>query len=284
MLGKITLGLFFLLLVWGNMVAGMKAGLGCPDWPLCHGRVLPPYRWDIYMEFMHRVIAALSSVFLVALSYRRLKDYRGWARAVPAAAVGLLSVEIVLGGLVVLFELPAELTTVHFMVGMTVFLLVFYMNAFDGISEPARFSLKGAASLFFFMAALVFFQAALGSYVRHGGAGLACPDFPTCLGRLVPPAISKQVVVQFSHRLVAYLLLLTIFALYTATLLDSRLMQNRRHALLLLFLITMQICVGAAVVLTGLYYMAAALHLAVALVMLYVLAGMWAREAKQENA
>jgi heme A synthase len=44
MLGRVTVGLLFLLLVWGNLVAGLKAGLACPDWPLCHGKVLPPWR------------------------------------------------------------------------------------------------------------------------------------------------------------------------------------------------------------------------------------------------
>ena len=52
MLGRVTVAILFLVLVWGNMVAGLKAGLACPDWPLCHGRVLPPLRWDIYMEFL----------------------------------------------------------------------------------------------------------------------------------------------------------------------------------------------------------------------------------------
>ena len=83
MLGRITVGLLFLLLVWGNLVAGLKAGLACPDWPLCHGKVLPPWRWDIYMEFLHRVIAGVASLFLVALSIRRYRAYGGAARLVP---------------------------------------------------------------------------------------------------------------------------------------------------------------------------------------------------------
>src|SRR5512147_447096 len=114
MLGRVTVGLLFLLLVWGNLVAGLKAGLGCPDWPLCHGKVLPPFRWDIWMEFLHRVIAAGAGVALAALSYKRFRAYRGGARAVPVAAIALLLAEIGLGGAVVLLEIPARLTTFHF--------------------------------------------------------------------------------------------------------------------------------------------------------------------------
>src|SRR5512143_1719417 len=125
MLGRMTVGLFFLLLVWGNLVAGLKAGLGCPDWPLCHGRVLPPFRFDVWMEFMHRIIAVTAAVFLLLLSRKRFKDYSGSAKAVPLAAVGLLAAEIMIGGMVVLLELPMQLTTLHFMTGMAVFILAF---------------------------------------------------------------------------------------------------------------------------------------------------------------
>ena len=264
-------------------MAGMKAGLGCPDWPLCHGRVLPPYRWDIYMEFGHRVIAALSAILLVILSYKRLKDYTGKARSVPLLAVGLLGAEILLGGFVVLFELPVQLTTIHFMIGLSVFMLVYYMAEFDGISKTAGGSLTGNAGLFLAFGAVVFFQAALGSYVRHSGSGLACPDFPTCLGRILPPSLDMHVLAHFSHRALAYLIALTVAVLYMASILDERLKANRRAIFYLFLLVASQISVGALVVLTGLYYMTTALHLAVALAMLYAIGNMWAGEVKAEG-
>ncbi len=278
MLGRITVGLFFLLLIWGNLVAGLKAGLACPDWPLCHGKVLPPFRVDIYMEFFHRVIAAVAGVSLLALSYRRYRAYRGGAKAVPLLAVGLLLAEIVMGGMVVLLQLPVQLTTVHFTTGLFVFLLAYYMMSFDGVDTPASFSLRGYPGLFFGMGALVFLLAAMGAYVRHAGAGLSLPDWPTSLGGLVPGVLTDGVLIQFSHRVLAALVALTIVALWAATALDGHLRKHRRMAGGLVLMILAQVAVGGAVVLTRLNFLSTALHLAVALGMLMMLARMWVRE------
>jgi heme A synthase len=252
--------------------------LACPDWPLCHGKVLPPFRWDIYMEFLHRVIAAFAGVALLALSIVRYRDYRGGARAVPVLAVSLLAAEVVMGGAVVLLELPVQLTTVHFITGLTVFLLVYYMNAFDGVSTPASFSVKGYPGLFFGMGTLVFLLAAMGAYVRHAGAGLSLPDWPTSLGGLVPGGLADGVLIQFSHRVLAAFIALTTVALWAATGLDGHLRKHRRTAGALVLLILAQVAVGGVVVLSRLNFLTTALHLAVALGMLMMLARMWIRE------
>lgn len=281
MLGRVTVALFFLLLVWGNLVAGLKAGLACPDWPLCHGKVLPPFRVDIVMEFLHRVIAVVAAGFLTALSLRRFRDYRGAARAVPVLAMGLVAGEIALGGLVVLLKIPAQLTTVHFMAGLVVFLLAVYMASFDGILEPPVFSLSGRSALFFGVGALVFLLAALGAYVRHAEAGLACTDWPTCYGGIFPSVLSGPVLIHFSHRVLAVLVFLTIVALYAAVGLDRRLQESRGLARALLLLAIGQIMIGGAVVLSRLYFLAAGLHLAVALGMLAVLFRLWVQEIQR---
>jgi heme A synthase len=283
MLGRITVALFFVLLVWGNLVAGLKAGLACPDWPLCHGRVLPPFRLDIWMEFMHRVIAATAAVFLFLLSWRRFRDYRGIAKAVPLAAVGLIMGEILLGGVVVLLELPVQLTTLHFMTGLVVFLLAFYMMLFEGGGEQPGFSLSRFSGLFFFMGLFVFSQAALGAYVRHSQAGLSCPDFPTCMGAWIPPFADWPALVHLSHRFTAFLLALTFSALYAATFVEARIAKYRNTAFILLVLGFAQIGVGALVVLSGLSFVAVAVHLALALGMLSLLFHMWAREVREAS-
>jgi cytochrome c oxidase assembly protein subunit 15 len=283
MLGRVTVGLLFLLLVWGNLVAGLKAGLACPDWPLCYGKVVPPFRWDIYMEFGHRVIAAVTSIFLVALAAGRYRKYEGSARMVPVLAIALLLVEIGMGGAVVLLETPVRLTTVHFMIGLLVFLLAWYMMTFDGVHDRPAFAFRGPAALFLSVAALVFSQSALGAFVRHLDAGLACPDFPTCLGSWVPPLFAGTVLAHFSHRMLGYLVLLTAAMLYLFVRRDARQRRNRPLALFFLVLVAVQIGVGGLVVLSGLHYLAAALHLAVGLGILSVLARLWVNTISAEG-
>ncbi|HTP64973.1 MAG TPA: COX15/CtaA family protein [Geobacteraceae bacterium] len=282
MLGRITLALFFLLLVWGNLVAGLEAGLGCPDWPLCRGVVIPPLKFDVWMEFTHRLIAAVATVFLLLLCRRRLKGYGGMARVVPLAALGLVAVVITLGGITVIMELPAQITTVHFMTALALFLLVGYMAFFDGVNEQPRFSLKGYAGLFLGLAVLIYFQASLGAYVRHSDAGSACPDFPTCLGSWLPH-LSGGVLVHYSHRLLAYLIIGTMAAIVAAVFIDAGLKRHRQKTFALLGLAVIQTGVGAGVVLSGLNFAATAFHLAVALIMLLVTGLIWAGEVKGES-
>src|SRR3970282_2917524 len=140
MLGKIAVSLLFLLLVWGNIVAGLKVGLACPDWPLCHGKVLPPFRWDIYMEFMQSVIGAIASVFIILLSYNRFRSYTGVSRLIPILTVFVLLFQIILGGVLVLLKLPVVFTTFHFSIALIIFSLTVYMAFFNGMEKKPVFS------------------------------------------------------------------------------------------------------------------------------------------------
>lgn len=265
MLGRVTAALFFILLIWGNLVAGMQAGMACPDWPLCHGKFFPPIRLDIWMEFMHRVIAAVAGLTLLFLARRRLASYQGLHKAIPVLAVALLSVEIALGGVVVLLDLPVQLTTVHFMIGLAIFLLVLYMATCDGETRPAQISLSGYAGALFCVMLLLFSQASLGAYLRHSAAGLACPDFPTCQGEWLPTHWDAPTTTNFTHRLLALGTFCTALLLYLASLLDQRLKKRHTGLLVLVCLVLIQIAVGAAVVKSGLSYVVTSLHLALTL-------------------
>ncbi len=283
MIAKITLFLLFLLLIWGNLVAGLKAGLACPDWPLCHGTVLPPFRWDIYMEFMHRIIGGVTSLFLVILSYRRFRAYNGYLKLIPVMIVLLLLAQIVLGGIVVLLELPVDLTTYHFANAIVIFALTLYIAFYDGVERKPHFSIGGYKGLFFLLGFLVFVQAVLGAYVRHSGSGLACPDFPTCLGYWIPPGLSGIILNHFVHRLLAYIITLTVLILLVSSYVTNGLRIFRRELLLLIGLIVLQIALGVGVVQTRLNFAVTALHLSIALLILSLVLYTWFRGMEERN-
>lgn len=270
MIGKIALIAIFVLLVWGNIVAGLKVGLACPDWPLCHGKVLPPFRWDIFFEFMHRVIGAATSIILIILCYKRFRTYIGWAKLIPLVLVFLLIFQIVLGGLVVLFKLPVDLTTFHFGNAILIFLLTLYMAFFDGIKRRTAFNFHGKGFPFFLLGFVVFLQAVLGAYVRHSESGLACPDFPTCLGYWIPPDLKGIVLNHFAHRVLGYLIFVISASILYLSYSSLDFKSVRKNSTFIFFLIVFQILLGVLVVYSRLNFGVTALHLSFALLILSI--------------
>src|SRR2546430_17605641 len=71
----------------GGRVSG--SGLGCPDWPLCHGRVLPPLDLHAIIEYSHRTAASLPSPLVVvtaAAAWMARRHRRGLVVPAPLAA------------------------------------------------------------------------------------------------------------------------------------------------------------------------------------------------------
>jgi heme A synthase len=229
------------------------------------------------MEFTHRVIGGVTSLFLVVLSYRRLRAYRGCMKLVPVLIVLLLLAQIVLGGIVVLLELPVDLTTYHFANAIVIFALTLYISFYDGNKRTPRFSIGGYKGIFFFLGLLIFAQAVLGAYVRHSDSGLACPDFPTCLGYWIPPNLSGIILNHYLHRLLAYVITITVLVLLVSSYVTSGLRMFRKELLILICLIVLQIALGVGVVQTKLNFAVTALHLSLALLIFSLVFYTWFR-------
>ena len=65
----------YALVVLGGVVRVSGSGLGCPDWPLCHGRLLPPLNVHAIIEYSHRTTASLTSLLVVLTA---LLAWLGW--------------------------------------------------------------------------------------------------------------------------------------------------------------------------------------------------------------
>src|SRR5579885_1167547 len=99
----------YLLIVVGAVVRVTGSGLGCPDWPTCHGQLVPPLEPTAIIEYTHRFLGAVVSPLILATTIGAwLVRRRDRAVLVPATLVPvLLAIQIVLGMIVVRRELPA---------------------------------------------------------------------------------------------------------------------------------------------------------------------------------
>src|SRR3970282_2418014 len=52
----------------GGIVRVTESGLGCPDWPLCEGRVVPAQEKEPMIETSHRWVAGLVTVLVVLVA------------------------------------------------------------------------------------------------------------------------------------------------------------------------------------------------------------------------
>src|SRR5437763_15729283 len=174
----------YALVVLGGVVRVSGSGLGCPDWPLCHGRVLPPLDLHAIIEYSHRTTASLTSVLVVVtavvawLAWRNRRDL-----VIPATvAVGLLAVQVALGAITVRLELPPMIVLAHLATAMALLGAVCVTAVSALLPEPAMRSDRISIRWTGLAAGATFVLILSGSLVVGSGASGACNAWPLCGG------------------------------------------------------------------------------------------------------
>ena len=215
-----------LLILAGSLVTSHDAGLSVPDWPTSYGWnmfTFPPSMWvaNILYEHGHRLIASTVGFLTIIMAvWLWVADPRRWLRWFGVAALGSVIAQGLLGGLTVLFFLPAAVSTAHAGLAeiffcMTVAIAHLHVAGLDrrlcvALRTPARTGLTAGPlrTLATTVTVLIYAQILVGATMRHTGAGLAIPDFPWMFGHVIPDHWSGAIAIHFTHRVGALLVTL----------------------------------------------------------------------------
>jgi heme a synthase len=208
-LSMATALLAFMVVVLGAYVRLEGAGLGCPDWPGCYGRLTPHHAQaeieqavtaqggthgavsltKAWKEMAHRYAAGslgLLILALVILAWRR-RALLGQSPVLATGLAFLVLFQAALGMWTVTLLLKPVIVTLHLLGGMATLGLLVWLAARQFPrptgSPLAATRLRPWAGLGLVVLAG---QIALGGWVSANYAALACIDFPTCHGRWMP--------------------------------------------------------------------------------------------------
>jgi len=219
----------------------------------------PPSMWvaNIFYEHVHRLIAStVGGLTIIMVVWVWVDESRRWLRWLAVAALCAVVAQGVLGGVTVLYFLPAAVSIAHaglaeIVFCMTVAIALFLSRSWNALSstpvDDARLRQLTTATT-----CAIYCQILVGATMRHIGAGLAIPDFPLMFGGLWPDHFDAGISVHFVHRVGALGVASTTLG---TSLYIWRWHRSRRElvspTLAVLTFILIQIALGAATVLSA---------------------------------
>jgi cytochrome c oxidase assembly protein subunit 15 len=289
----------------GAYVRLSDAGLGCPDWPGCYGRLVVPHpatsaeelgleytrpleAGKAWREMIHRYLAStlgLICLALAAIAWRNRRD-PAQPKLLPAVLVALIIFQGLLGMWTVTLLLKPIVVVAHLLGGIATLALLASLGKWRSTRFPSP--TPALRTLGLAAAAALVLQISLGGWTSSNYAALACPDFPTCQTQWWPAIADfkeafvlwrgigidyeggvldhpARVAVHFTHRLGAVLAGVLIALLGIGLVRESA---TRGDGAALLAVLALQLCLGVSIVWFGVPLGVAVLHNGVAALLL----------------
>ena len=273
----------------GALTRLLDAGLGCPDWPGCYGQIIPPDVAELpiieegkaWMEMIHRYVAtALGFIILVlAVAIQSTFNISKKIKWLSRFLLVLVIVQGIFGMWTVTLKLLPQVVTIHLLGGMAILATTFLLILMRRTNQEDTGPSSKPRVLSLVVLVLLSGQIALGGWTSSTYSGLACTDFPTCNGQMVPPLNMEQafqltefsdrnyegglldsearVTIQYTHRVLALVLLIAIVASFIRL---RKIELFKTRANVLLGLTVLQIVIGISTAMLMLPLSLALLH------------------------
>ena len=224
----LTIILQILLGAWIRLTG---SGMSCPDWPLCYGLIFPSYNkvielgvteytyFQILLEWIHRanaafVIGPITVMLFLYLVFngrveKKIKKY-------SYCLIFLLGIQGLLGGLTVLKSNIPWSVAIHLASAFLLFYIVLniLLMAFKS-SKQNIYVNKFLNKLIYLSLSFALITACAGAFTSKYGASLSCSKWPLCNDGFFPNYYDQFEIIHFTHRSLAFLLvLLIIYSLY----------------------------------------------------------------------
>lgn len=202
---KLVLASIFLAIVvviLGAYTRLSDAGLGCPDWPGCYGKMLVPshpdavaaaesayperpLEWDkAWKEMIHRYFAAALGLFILAIAIMSFKASHHKPFKLPLTLLALVVFQGALGMWTVTMNLQPAIVMGHLLGGFSVLSLLFllYLRLKEFRIPGGDYSARSVAGYALIGMIILVIQIALGGWTSANYASLACTQLPICEG------------------------------------------------------------------------------------------------------
>ena len=180
-LARVTAGATLVLIMAGGLVTTTGAGLAVPDWPTTFGENLFLFPWSrmvggVLVEHSHRLLGVVVGCLTLGLGAAVwLEDRRDSARGLAGAAVALVAIQGLVGGLRVVLVRDV-LALIHGCLAQAFFALLAALVVVTGVrrrvttapGSPERPG-RGLAALAGLATIVVYGQIVLGAFATHEG-------------------------------------------------------------------------------------------------------------------